>query len=48
MVTIAPGWIDTAKRTRTWVLLDESGKKIAEVTTKRAAQLLAQLLNGKD
>ena len=47
MYTILPGWIDTAKRTRTWFLLDENGQKVAEVTTKRAALHLAELLNRK-
>ena len=43
----APAWTDTAKRVRTWGLHDPDGVKIAEVTTKRAASQLADLLNCK-
>ena len=42
---IAPGWIDTQKRTRTWNLLDTSGNKMAEITVKRDAQKLAYIFN---
>jgi len=45
MYTITTGWIDTYKRTRTWNLLDPSGAKVAEITTKTAAQRLADTLN---
>ena len=48
MYQITPGWIDTYKRTRTWNLLDPQGAKVAEVTTKTAAQRLADTLNSKD
>ena len=48
MYQITPGWIDTYKRTRTWNLLDPQGMKIAEVTTKTAAQFLADVLNAKE
>ena len=41
----APAWTDAAKRIRTWGLHDPDGVKIAEVTTKRAACQLADLLN---
>ena len=42
---IEPAWIDTAGRTRTWALRDPHGTQMAEITTKSAAQKLAQLLN---
>ena len=45
MYTVTRGWIDTAKRCRTWILLDPNGERIAEVTTLRAAVLLSSLLN---
>ena len=45
MYSIARGWIDTAGKTRTWFLLDPSGKRVAEVTTKRAAECLVALLS---
>ena len=41
----APGWIDTAGKTRTWVLYEPSGTKLAEITTKGGAEKLADLLN---
>ncbi len=44
MYTIKPGWIDCAGKCRTWILLDADGKRIAAVTTKRAALLLVALL----
>ena len=48
MYKITTGWIDTYKRTRTWNLLDPQGVKIAEITTKTGAQLLADVLNAKE
>jgi hypothetical protein len=42
---IEPAWIDTAGRTRTWALRDPHGTQMAEITTKSAAQKLAQFLN---
>lgn len=42
--TTAPAWIDAAGRTRTWSLLDPSGAKLADVTTRRDAEKLAALL----
>lgn len=42
--TTAPAWIDAAGRTRTWSLLDPSGTKLADITTKRDAEKLAALL----
>lgn len=42
--TTAPAWIDAAGRTRTWSLLDPSGAKLADITTKRDAEKLAALL----
>lgn len=42
----APAWIDTAGRTRTWALFDTAGERIAEITTKRDAERLAQFLTG--
>jgi len=47
MYKITTGWIDTYNRTRTWNLLDPQGMKVAEVTTKTAAQQLADTLNEK-
>jgi hypothetical protein len=44
---VAPAWVDTAGRTRTWSLL-ESGTKLAECTTKSGAQKIADLLNGAE
>lgn len=44
--TTAPKWVDTAGKTRTWVLCDPEGGHVAEITTKRDAQRLADLLNG--
>ena len=43
--SIATGWIDAAGKTRTWVLSEPSGVKIAAVTTKSGAKKLADLLN---
>ena len=43
--SIGTGWIDTADRTRTWVLRDPHGTQMAEICTKRDAQKLADLLN---
>src|SRR5260221_13280308 len=48
MYTVQRGWIDCAKRCRTWKLIDPNGQEVAEVTTKRAANVLADLLNGRD
>ena len=42
---VTPGWIDTADRTRTWNLMDRNGGKLAEITTKRDAEKLANILN---
>lgn len=39
------GWIDTAGRTRTWVLLNPHGTQMAEICTKRDALKLAAILN---
>jgi len=47
MYTVKRGWIDCAKRCRTWILLTPNGERLAEVTTKRAANALADLLNGR-
>lgn len=41
-----PAWIDAAGRTRTWSLLDPAGGKVAEITTKRDAEKMADFLNG--
>ena len=43
--SIKTGWIDTADRTRTWVLLNPHGTQLAEITTKRGVQKFADLLN---
>lgn len=43
--TIAPAWINTAGRTRTWALKDPHGTQMAEITTKAAAIKLARLLS---
>ena len=43
---IQTGWRDTAGKTRTWVLCEPSGAKLAEITTRSAARKLADLLNG--
>lgn len=48
MVKVEPAWIDTYGRTRTWKLLDSNGSKIAEITTKRDAQQLANRLNAQE
>jgi len=46
MYTYKRGWIDTADRCRTWIILDPSGDPVAEITTKRATLRLLDLLNG--
>jgi hypothetical protein len=38
------GWIDCTGRTRTWFVMDSDGKRLAEVTTKRAATRLVEML----
>ena len=38
------GWIDCAGRTRTWFVLDSDGRRVAVVTTKRAATRLVEML----
>jgi hypothetical protein len=43
--TTAPAWIDTAGRTRTWSLIDPEGRKMADITTKRDAEKLAEVFN---
>lgn len=43
--SIKTGWIDTAGKTRTWVLCEPTGVHLAEITTKRGATKLADLLN---
>ncbi len=43
--SVATGWIDTAGKTRTWLLRDPHGTQLAEITTKRDARKLADLLN---
>ncbi len=48
MITTERGWIDTAGKTRTWALLDTNGRKIAEITTKQAAQDIADRLNKQE
>lgn len=47
MYTVVPGWIDTSGKTRTWRLLDPQGCKVADITTRCAAQRLADTLNQK-
>jgi len=42
---IKTGWVDITGKTRTWVLCEPSGEKLAEITTKRDAQKLADILN---
>ena len=43
--SIAPAWIDTAGRTRTWALYNPHGTQLAEICTKRDANKLAALLS---
>jgi hypothetical protein len=43
LVQIIQGWIDTARRCRTWRLLDTEGNTIAEITTLRGAKRLLRL-----
>ena len=45
MFTVQRGWIDAAKRCRTWILYKPNGEKLAEVTTLQAAVTLAAMLN---
>ena len=45
MYSIIRGWVDCAGRCRTWVLVDEGGERIAEVTRRRDASLLIALLS---
>jgi len=42
--TVARAHIDGYGRTRTWSLKNPYGQKIAEITTKRAAERLAKFL----
>jgi hypothetical protein len=44
--TVEPGWVDTAGRTRTWVMRAPFGARMAEIVTKRDAEKMAALLNG--
>jgi hypothetical protein len=48
MYTIERGWVDTADRRRTWQIIGPDGAKVAEITTKRDALKLVDLLNGKE
>ncbi len=41
----APGTKDMAGKTRTWVLYEPSGTKVAEITTKSGAEKIAAILN---
>jgi hypothetical protein len=43
--SVKTGWIDTAGKTRTWVLCEPSGGHLAEIIIKRDATKLADLLN---
>ena len=45
MYSIERGWIDCAGRCRTWKLISPDGETIGEVTTKRAAMRLVELLS---
>lgn len=43
--SIQTGWKDTSGKTRTWVLVEPSGEKIGEITTRGGASRIAELLN---
>lgn len=43
--TVERGWIDCAGKTRTWLIRDFDGNRIAEVVAKRDALHLTQLLS---
>jgi hypothetical protein len=43
--TIKTGWVDTAGKTRTWILCEPSGVELAAITTRSGAKKLADLLN---
>ena len=45
MYTIVRAWIDTYGRCRTWAIL-LNGNKVAEVTTRKGAYRLLELLEG--
>ena len=45
MYSIERGWIDCSGKCRTWKLISPSGEALGEVTTKRAALRLAELLS---
>lgn len=42
---VAPAWTDTNGRVRTWSLRDPEGNPLADITTRRGAEKLADLLN---
>jgi hypothetical protein len=45
---LVPGWIDTAGRTRTWRLVDATGRIRCEMTCKKDAGCVVEALNIAD
>jgi hypothetical protein len=46
MYTVIRGWIDTADRCRTWIVVKD-GRRIVECSVKREALALAAMLNNR-
>lgn len=45
MYSYVIGWVDCSGKTRTWFLLDPTGKRVAEITRKRDVKRLVSMLS---